>query len=84
MGYISEPHAAVAYKALSHHLCEDEVGVFLGTAHPAKFRESVENVLGQPINLPEALAKVAGKQSLCVDVENSYSALKSHMLDLLR
>lgn len=82
-GYISEPHAAVAYRALQHHLTEGENGLFLGTAHPAKFRESVENVLGQPINLPQALANVAGKESLAVDVAADYEALKSHMFSIL-
>lgn len=83
LGYISEPHAAVAYKALVNNLAEDEYGLFLGTAHPAKFRESVENVLGQPINLPQVLADAAGKQGLSVDIENSYEALKAHMFELL-
>jgi len=82
LGYISEPHAAVAYKALFHHLAEDEQGLFLGTAHPAKFREAVENVLGQPIKLPQPLADAAGKPSFSVDIENSYSALKSHLFSL--
>ena len=45
-GYTSEPHAAIAYRAVSHDLEEGEIGLFLGTAHPAKFRETVENVLG--------------------------------------
>ncbi|MFQ3265483.1 MAG: threonine synthase, partial [Colwellia sp.] len=48
LGYISEPHAAVAYKALQYSATEDEFGVFLGTAHPAKFKEVVESILGQP------------------------------------
>ncbi len=84
LGYISEPHAAVAYRALQHQLEAGEHGLFLGTAHPAKFRESVENVLGQPINLPSALAEVAGKESYAVDLANDYQALKQHMMALLK
>jgi threonine synthase len=84
MGYISEPHAAVAFKALQRQLQDDEVGIFLGTAHPAKFRESVENVLGQPISLPKPLADCAGKASLSVTLPNDYQALKAHMFDLLK
>ncbi|WP_100643049.1 threonine synthase [Alteromonas facilis] len=83
LGYISEPHAAVAYRALQHHLQDGEVGLFLGTAHPAKFRESVENVLGQPINLPAPLAEVAGKESLAQDVNNDYAALKQYLFTTL-
>jgi len=84
LGYTSEPHAAIAYRAASHDLEEGEIGLFLGTAHPAKFRETVENVLGNPISLPKPLADVAGKDSLAVDLPASYEALKQHMLGLLK
>jgi threonine synthase len=83
LGYISEPHAAIAFRALNHDLSEDEVGLFLGTAHPAKFRETVETVLGQPISLPQPLADVASKDSLAVNLPNDYDALKAHMFALL-
>lgn len=83
-GYTSEPHAAIAYRAVSHDLEEGEIGLFLGTAHPAKFRETVENVLGNPISLPKALADVAGEDSLAVDLPASYDALKQHMLNILK
>ena len=84
LGYTSEPHAAIAYRAVSHDLEDGEIGLFLGTAHPAKFRETVENVLGTPISLPKPLADVAGEDSLAVDLAASYDALKQHMLDLLK
>ena len=84
MGYVSEPHAAVAYKALKRDLAEDEVGIFLGTAHPAKFRESVENVLGQPISLPQPLADCAGKEILSAELPSDYEALKAHMFSTLK
>jgi threonine synthase len=83
-GYTSEPHAAIAYRAVSHDLEEGEIGLFLGTAHPAKFRETVENVLGNPISLPKPLADVAGQDSLAVDLPASYEALKQHMMSLLK
>jgi threonine synthase len=84
LGYVSEPHAAIGYRSLSRSLVEGEVGVFLGTAHPAKFRETVENVLGQPISLPQPLADCVGKPDFSVDIENSYEALKSHMFSILK
>lgn len=84
LGYTSEPHAAIAYRAVSHDLEEGEIGLFLGTAHPAKFRETVENVLGTPISLPQELADVAGEDSLAIDLPSSYEALKQHMMDLLK
>ncbi len=83
LGYVSEPHAAIAYKAMKRDLIDDEIGVFLGTAHPAKFRETVENVLGQPISLPAELAECAGKEGLSVTLDNDFNALKAHMLSVL-
>ena len=56
MGYTSEPHAAIAYRALRDQLQPGEYGLFLGTAHPAKFKESVEAILGNA-----AAAKRAGR-----------------------
>lgn len=84
LGYVSEPHAAIAYKSLSRVLTEDQVGIFLGTAHPAKFRESVENVLGQPISLPQPLADCAGKESLNAELPSDYEQLKQHMFSILK
>jgi threonine synthase len=83
LGYVSEPHAAIAFKALMRNLEDGQTGIFLGTAHPAKFRETVENVLGQPISLPQPLAECAGKESFSVDLANDYATLKEHLFKLL-
>lgn len=74
-GYVSEPHAAVAYKALKRSLQPGEFGIFLGTAHPAKFKEQVENILGCPIALPPALAKCQAETSLSIDITADFAAL---------
>ncbi len=84
MGYVSEPHAAIGYRCLSHSLKDDEVGIFLGTAHPAKFRETVENVLGQPISLPTALAESSAKEAFSVELDSDYEALKQHMFSVVK
>lgn len=83
LGYVSEPHAAIAYKALVRNMEPGQTGIFLGTAHPAKFRETVENVLGQPISLPQPLADCVGKESFSVEIANDYAALKAHLFALL-
>lgn len=83
-GYTSEPHAAIAYRALSHDLDDNEYGLFLGTAHPAKFRETVENVLGQPLSLPQALVDCSSKESQAVTLPADYEALKAHMFSILK
>ncbi|MFC3092655.1 threonine synthase [Alteromonas sediminis] len=82
-GYTSEPHAAVAFHALEHHLEEGEIGLFLGTAHPAKFRETVENVLGQPIALPGPLAACAAEKGLDEPISSDYEDLKAKLFATL-
>ncbi len=83
LGYLSEPHAAVAYRALKRELQPGEFGIFLGTAHPAKFKEQVENILGNPIALPAQLAAVAGESSLAVDMAADFENCAQSYLLLL-
>jgi len=82
LGYVSEPHAAVAYKALKRSLQDGEYGIFLGTAHPAKFKEQVENILGTPLALPEALARCAAEQGLSIDIPADFAVLQQELLKL--
>jgi len=79
-GYISEPHAAIAYRALRDQLQAGEFGLFLGTAHPAKFKESVEEILGQTLPLPEELASRADLPLLSHNLPADYSALRGLMM----
>ncbi|USD38398.1 threonine synthase [Ferrimonas sp. SCSIO 43195] len=79
-GYLSEPHAAIASRALSCSLKGDEVGVFLGTAHPAKFKESVDELLELDLPLPQALAEAAVKPLLSDAMEADYGQLRSYLL----
>ena len=80
LGYISEPHAAVAYKALQYSAKDGEFGIFLGTAHPAKFKEVVESILGQPLGLPKELADCAGEPILSKDMANDFAELRAYLL----
>jgi len=81
LGYISEPHAAVAYKALQYNSQEEEFGVFLGTAHPAKFKEVVESILGSPLGLPKELADCAGEPILSQDMAADFNDLRAYLLN---
>ena len=56
-GYLCEPHGAIAYQVLKDQLQAGETGIFLCTAHPAKFKELVERILDIELPLPEALDK---------------------------
>lgn len=80
LGYISEPHAAVAYRALQYNALDSEFGVFLGTAHPAKFKDIVENTLGQPIGLPKELADCASETILSTTASIEFSELRAYLL----
>ena len=54
-GYVCDPHGACGYRALKEGLKEGEVGVFLETAHPAKFKDTVDRILGGDIEIPAKL-----------------------------
>ncbi|MDZ7279546.1 threonine synthase [Pantoea eucrina] len=80
MGYVSEPHAAIAYRLLRDQLQEGEYGLFLGTAHPAKFKESVESILGQTLPLPPALAERAELPLLSHNMSADFAALRQFLM----
>lgn len=82
LGYLSEPHAAIAYRALRDQLKEGEFGLFLGTAHPAKFKESVEEILGQELPLPKALALRADLPLLSHNLPASFGELRKFLMAL--
>ena len=65
-GYILDPHGACGYQALCDLLGDDEQGIFLETAHPAKFKDVVEPVIGEKVVIPETLQRFMNgtKQSL--------------------
>ncbi|MFT3738986.1 MAG: threonine synthase [Breznakibacter sp.] len=69
-GYILDPHGATGYGALKKGLAENEVGFFIETAHPAKFPEVVESIIGKKIPVPQRLqAFMKGtKQSVKINV----------------
>ena len=78
--YLADPHSALAWKALKDRLGENETGVFLCTAHPAKFRETIEDTLGRPVTLPEELEKVSGKRVLSTGMTADFSSLREFLL----
>ncbi|AXF77304.1 threonine synthase [Erwinia tracheiphila] len=80
LGYISEPHAAIAYRLLRDQLQEGEFGLFLGTAHPAKFIEIVEEILDRKLPLPEALAERAELPLLSHKMAADFAELRAFLL----
>ncbi|MFZ7344378.1 threonine synthase [Avibacterium volantium] len=79
-GYLCEPHGAIAYGVLKQDLQAGETGLFLCTAHPAKFKESVERILSTELPLPEALDKHNKLPLLSDEMDNDFATLKSYLL----
>ncbi len=82
IGYVSEPHAGVAYQAIRENLQDGEIGIFLGTAHPAKFKADVEAILQKEIDLPTELAEASVKPLLSDYIANNYEELKAKILSV--
>jgi threonine synthase len=79
-GYQLDPHGATAYMALKDELKPGENGIFLETAHPAKFKETVESAIGQQIEVPERLAKFMERKKQSIYMPATFSALKKFLL----
>ncbi len=79
---LSEPHGAISYRALRDQLQEREYGLFLGTAHPAKFKAVVEDILGKSIPLPKALAERADMTLLFHYMPDDFAKLRDFLIKL--
>ncbi|MDD3147654.1 MAG: threonine synthase [Candidatus Riflebacteria bacterium] len=80
IGYLAEPHAAVAAEALQKTLLPAETGLFLATAHPAKFKERVDEILRTDIPLPRPLAEAAARPLLSERLICDFDLLKKRLL----
>lgn len=79
-GYVLDPHGACGYKALQLSLSKNEHGVFCETAHPAKFKETVDAVLPTPINIPKRLARFMQGRKQTHTMNNSFDKFKAFLL----
>lgn len=80
-GYILDPHGACGYQALKEGLKENETGVFCETAHPAKFKETVENAIGTEITIPERLANFMKGEKQTVSMSKDFTTFKAFLLN---
>ena len=79
-GYILDPHGACSYQALVDGLQEGEVGVFCETAHPAKFKEKVDDILGIDVEIPDRLAAFMKGEKQSVPMTKEFADFKSYLL----
>lgn len=81
MGYVTEPHSAIAYHALQKNIKKNEFGIFLSTAHPIKFKEIVEKIINTSLEIPENLLNIINKKSLSYTNISNFSDLYKLLLN---
>lgn len=81
-GYILDPHGACGYQALKELLKPGETGVFCETAHPAKFKEKVDEILNTNIEIPERLAAFMRGTKLSIPMSKDFETFKKFLMKL--
>ena len=79
-GYVLDPHGACGYRALQEGLQEGEIGVFCETAHPAKFKEKVDSILGIDIDIPARLKAFMEGEKQSVSMSKDFADFKSFLM----
>ena len=80
-GYQLDPHGACGYQALQDGLRPGEVGFFLETAHPAKFKQVVDDICATDVEIPARLAAFMQGQKQSVEMPNDFSAFKHFLME---
>lgn len=81
-GYLLDPHGAVAYRSLLEGLNENEIGIFLETAHPAKFKDTVENIINAEVAIPSKLATFMKGKKSTVKMSSAFSSFKKYLMSI--
>ena len=79
-GYQLDPHGTCGYRALQEGLREGETGIFLETAHPAKFKDTVEAITHQPIAIPERLQAFMQGTKQSIAIGKDFDGFKSFLM----
>lgn len=80
--YLLDPHGACGYRALQEGLQANEIGIFLETAHPAKFKDTVEEIIGEEIAIPEKLQAFMRGEKQSIEMSKMFDAFKSYLLSV--
>lgn len=78
-GYLTDPHGACGYQGLTDLLSDGETGIFLETAHPAKFKDTVEKIIGKPVEIPERLKDFMKKEKKSIKMTNRFEDFKEYL-----
>ena len=79
-GYILDPHGTCGYRALQEGLQEGEYGVFCETAHPAKFKETVDAITHADVEIPERLAAVMRGKKVSIPMSKTFQDFKDFLM----
>jgi threonine synthase len=80
-GYVLDPHGACGYRALREQLKPGEIGVFCETAHPAKFKEKVDSIIGDDITIPDRLAAFMKGTKQSVPMSKNFTEFKTFLME---
>ncbi len=79
--YLLDPHGACGYRALSEGLKDDENGIFLETAHPAKFIETIEKIVGETVKIPDKLAAFMKGDKKSIPISKDFATFKAYLME---
>jgi threonine synthase len=79
-GYILDPHGTCGYRALKEGLRPGETGIFLETAHPAKFKEKVDDIINDNVKIPERLAAFMKGTKQSIAMPNDFAQFKAYLM----
>ena len=79
-GYTLDPHGACGYQALKEQLQDDEIGVFCETAHPAKFKDTVESIISREVPIPDRLAAFMKGTKQSIPLSKEFLDFKSFLM----
>jgi threonine synthase len=80
LNYLMDPHGTVGYLALKQFVTENETGLFLETAHPAKFSEVVEPLINKAVTVPESLKKFENRTVVSQTIANDFPKFKKKLI----
>ena len=81
-GYLLDPHGACGFRALKEGLKEGETGVFLETAHSAKFLETVEDIIADKVTIPAKLQEFMKGEKQSLPLSKEFADFKAYLLKL--
>lgn len=81
-GYLLDPHGAVGYRSLLENLKENEIGIFLETAHPAKFKDTVEGIIQSEVKIPNKLSEFMKGTKSTVKISSAFPAFKKYLMNV--